>query len=157
MHADLVISYARYNLLVDDMDRFLTPALQAAGVGLMLASPLHLGVLTNTLPPEWHPGDPEVFEASAQAAAYCRGRGESLSSVAWRYCIGHPYAAPVLSGMGTVEQVERNLKALTETTSPELPAGVQAILAPIGNAIWPSGKHRYDDYSEFRFPGEMAR
>ncbi len=155
--ADLVISYARYNLLVDDMDRYLTPALQTAGIGLMLGSSLHLGVLTDSPPPAWHPGAPEVFAAAAKASAYCRERGESLSSVALRYCLSHPYAASVLSGMGTVEQVEGNLKALSETTPPDLLAGVQAILAPVRNATWPSGKPEYDDYPEFRFAGELSR
>jgi len=149
--ADLVISYARYNLLVDDMDQLLTPSLEAAGIGLMLASPLHLGVLTDEPPPSWHPGAREVFEAASRASAYCQARGESLSSIALRYCLGHPYAAPVLSGMASVAQVQRNLDALRATTPPEVLAGVQAILAPVKNATWQSGHARYDDYPSFRF------
>jgi L-galactose dehydrogenase len=152
--ADLVISYARYNLLVDDMDELLTPALQAAGIGLVLASPLHLGVLTNGAPPAWHPGAPQVFQAAALAAAYCRERGYELSSIALRFCLEHAYAAPVLSGMGTVAEVERNLRAVEESVPEDVVAGVRAILAPVHNATWQSGKPEYDDYPAFQFAGE---
>ncbi len=154
--ADLVISYARFNLLVDDMDALLTPGLRDAGIGLILASPLHLGVLTDGLPPSWHPGSRQVFEAAAKASAYCREHGQNLSSIGLRFCLTHPYAASVLSGMGTVEQVERNLKALTETTPPDILAGVRAILDPVRNATWQSGKPAYDDYPSFRFTGDSV-
>ena len=157
-NADLIISYARYNLLVDDMDVFLTPAVEAAGIGLILASSLHLGVLTDRPPPPWHPGAPEVFAAAARASAYCRAQGLSLSSIALRFCLEHPYAAPVLSGMGTVAEVESNLRAMAETTPPEVLAGVRAILEPVKNATWQSGKPEYDDYPVFKFAGgESAR
>ena len=154
--ADLVISYARYNLLVDDMDELLTPALRQAGIGIILASPLHLGVLTDGTapPPSWHPGARQVFEAAARAAAYCRERGQDLSSIALRFCLAHPYAAPVLSGMGTVAELQRNLRALEESTPAEVLDGVRAILAPVHNATWQSGKPEYNDYPSFKFAGE---
>ena len=64
---DLVLSYARYNLAIRDLDRSLRPNLESRGTGLVNASPLMLGALTHAGPPDWHPGAPELLEACRKA------------------------------------------------------------------------------------------
>src|SRR5580704_15341428 len=43
---DAILSYCRYNLLITDMDDVLTPFAERNGIGLINASPLHMGILT---------------------------------------------------------------------------------------------------------------
>ena len=52
---DLVLSYCHYNLMVQDLDRLLAPALAAYGIGLINASALHMGMLTSAGPPRGTP------------------------------------------------------------------------------------------------------
>src|SRR4051812_6551094 len=50
---DTVLSFCRYNLMVDDMDEILTPLVRQQGIGLINASPLHMRVLTEQGAPDW--------------------------------------------------------------------------------------------------------
>ena len=142
---DSVLSYCRYNLLIDDMDAVLTPLVASRGIGLVNASPLHMGVLTNGGAPSWHPAPVEVIEAGSRAAALCRERGADISSVALRYCLEHPYAATTLIGMSTVAQVEANLRAEATPIDPQLLADLRALLAPVKDRTWPSGREENSD------------
>src|SRR5436305_4610230 len=42
---DIILSYCRYNLMVNDMDILLTPFARERGIGLINAWPLHMGLL----------------------------------------------------------------------------------------------------------------
>src|SRR6185437_17087010 len=57
---DAILSYCRYNLLMNDLDTALAPFARKHGIGLINASPLHMGILTNAGPPAWHPAPPQV-------------------------------------------------------------------------------------------------
>ena len=52
---DTILSYCRYSLLNTDMLRVLAPLAEAQGVGLLNASPMMMGLLTEGGPPPWHP------------------------------------------------------------------------------------------------------
>ncbi|KAG8645766.1 hypothetical protein MANES_10G090900v8 [Manihot esculenta] len=56
---DVILSYCHYSIndstLVD-----LLPYLKSKGVGIISASPLAMGLLTEDGPPEWHPASPEL-------------------------------------------------------------------------------------------------
>lgn len=142
---DSVLSYCRYNLLIDDMDTVLMPAAEALRVGVINASPLHMGMLTEKGAPEWHPAPAEVHLAVKAALAFCHNRGIDLSELALRFCFDYPRVASTLVGMSTTEQVRRNLKAFEETADSELVREVKVILAPATNVVWPSGRSGNDD------------
>src|SRR5271163_3022707 len=59
---DSILSYCRYNLLIDDMDTELVPFAEKQGIGIINASPLHMGVLTDRGAPGWRPAPPEVHQ-----------------------------------------------------------------------------------------------
>jgi L-galactose dehydrogenase len=137
---DSVLSYCRYNLLIDDMDSVLVPAAEGLGIGIINASPLHMGVLTEQGGPDWHPAPPELHLAVKTALAFCHEHGIDLTELALRFCFDHPRVASTLVGMSTTEQVRRNLSAFGSPAEPELVREVKAILAPAANIVWPSGK-----------------
>lgn len=56
---DVVLSYCHYSLN-DTTLKPLLPYLEDKGVGVISASPLSMGLLTNQGPPEWHPAPSEV-------------------------------------------------------------------------------------------------
>jgi L-galactose dehydrogenase len=59
---DTILTYCRHNLMVTDMDEVLVPFARQHGVGLINASALHMGLLTDHTVPAWHPAPPEVIE-----------------------------------------------------------------------------------------------
>lgn len=145
---DAVLSYGRYNLLVTDMDRLLTPTLEQHGIGLIVASPLHMGILSETGPPAWHPAPEVVKKAGAEAAALCRARGVDIATVALQFAMAHPYAATTLAGMTSVEQVRRNVAAAEGTADPELVAELRKLFAPVADLTWATGKPENEDYGK---------
>ncbi|MBN9615857.1 MAG: aldo/keto reductase [Acidobacteriales bacterium] len=142
---DSIISYCRYNLLVDDMDAVLMPVAKKHGIGVINASGLHMGVLTEGGAPSWHPAPAKVREAGSLAAEFCRSRGFDLAELALRFCFDYPLVASTLVGMSTPDQVRRNLHVLSAPADPEMVQQVRAILAPVFNYVWPSGRRENSD------------
>jgi L-galactose dehydrogenase len=137
---DSILTYCHYNLLNTDMDGVLTAFAQERGIGLINASGLCMGLLTEHGPPDWHPAPQQVRDAGKKAAEFCRLHGADLPEVALRFCLDHPYVSSTLIGMATVSQVETGLKLLQSSTDKALLAQVEAILAPVFNYVWPSGR-----------------
>ena len=117
-------------------------------MGLINASPLHMGVLTERGAPSWHPAPKEVLETGTKIVAACEARGMKVGDVALRFCLDHPYAATTLVGMSTVKHVERNIAAIGCRPPAELMAEIRAIAGPVMNRWWPSGLKENWDYGE---------
>jgi len=145
VRVDSILTYCRYNLLIDDMDTILMPFAQKHGIGVINASGMHMGVLTERGAPAWHPAPEQVREAARQAAAFCRSRGFDISDLALRYCFDYPHVASTLVGMSSTNHVRRNLSAFEEHADRHMVDQVRAILAPGLNYVWPSGRPENHD------------
>ncbi len=137
---DAILNYCHYNLLVNDMDHQLTPFAKERGIGLINASPLHMGILTEQGGPAWHPAPGGVRNAVRRVAELCRARGANLSDIALRFCFDHPDAATTLVGMSATQEVSRNVTAVDGGPPPEILKEIDAILSPVHNIIWISGR-----------------
>jgi L-galactose dehydrogenase len=135
---DVVLSYCHASLNDDSLTSLL-PFLESKNVGVIGASPLSMGLLTDDGPPEWHPAPPALKEAAARAAAHCRARGKSLAALALSVSLRIPGISTMLVGMPTEDQVRKNVAALDAPLDEELLAEVSEILAPVKNLTWPSG------------------
>ena len=144
---DTFLSYCRYNLLIKDMDELLTPFARKHGIGLINASPLHMGILTERGAPDWHPAPKEVIAAGEQVVKLCQRRGVQVADVALRFCIEHPYVSTTLVGMSRPDHVERNIRGIAKPVDPELFEEIRAIVAPVANITWPSGRPENNDYA----------
>jgi L-galactose dehydrogenase len=137
---DSILTYCHYNLMNTDMDGVLTAFARERGIGLINASALHMGILTEQGPPDWHPAPQTVRDAGRKAVEFCGSHGADISEVALRFSLGHPYISSTLVGMANTRQVEASLKLLRTSTDPELLHQVEAMLAPVFNYVWPSGR-----------------
>jgi L-galactose dehydrogenase len=142
---DSVLTYCRYDLLNDQMDEMLMPIAKRLGIGVLNASPLHMGILTRGGPPDWHPAPQSVRDAGRRAAEYCNQHGVDLTELALRYCFDHPLVASTLVGMSTRQHVSKNLQAITVPTDRALLEQVRLILAPVFNYVWTSGRTENHD------------
>ena len=144
---DTILSYCRYNLMTTDMDVFLTPVARERGIGLINASPFHMGILTEKGAPEWHPAPREVKDAGRRVVELCRQHRADPAVVALRFCLDHPYAGSTLAGMATVKHVRDNLRALETELDPALLRQIQQIVRPVKDAVWASGRPENADFA----------
>lgn len=139
---DVVLSYCHYCLNDSSLEDLL-PYLKSKGVGIIYASPLAMGLLTENGPPEWHPASPEIKAACKAAADYCKKNGKNISKLALQYSLSNKDISTVLVGMSAVWQVEENVSAALELQATgkdeKTLAEVDAILNPVKNQTWPSG------------------
>jgi L-galactose dehydrogenase len=134
---DVVLPYCRYALHDQSLDRGLLPWCDETGI--LLGSPLAMGMLTADGPPSWHPASAELVAASAQAADLCARRGHDLSVLAMQFVLAHPRLDCVLTGASCATHVDRNLSALGEPPDPELLASVLHLFDVVPSRTWPSG------------------
>jgi L-galactose dehydrogenase len=137
---DSVLSYCHYTLLGTLLAEELAPFAQQTGLGLINASPLSMGLLTNAGPPPWHPASPELQQLSRQIAALCSEHGVDIATIALQFSVSAPGVASTLVGMRTEEEFLANLKAMEHAPDPNLVATIQAAVAASGiPTTWPSG------------------
>jgi L-galactose dehydrogenase len=136
---DSILSYCRYNLLVTDMQTAMVPFAKKNGIGLINASPLHMGIITEHGAPDWHPAPQAVRDAGQKIVALCKTRGADASEVALRFCLEQKDVASTLVGISSREHVERNLKALEMKLDAELMREIEEIVGLVKDTTWPSG------------------
>jgi len=135
-----ILTYCRYNLMVADIDDVLIPFAKQHGVGVINASALHMGLLTTSGAPGWHPAPKEVVDAGRKVVALCAAEGIDAPRLALRFCLDHPDITSTLIGMSTRQQVEANLNALSLANDRGVLEKIRGIVAPVHNYIWPSGR-----------------
>lgn len=136
---DVVISYAHCNLWNARLLADLLPTAQQHGVGVINASPLAMGLLTNQGPQAWFPGPPEIRVACAKAAELCRSRGADISFLGMQFAFAQSGIASVLTGTAKTSELEVNLRALREPMDAALFADVMKVLDPVRDLTWKSG------------------
>lgn len=141
---DTILSYCHGNLMVGDVHRALGP-LCDGGVGLLNASVLHMGILSESGPQDWHPAPEAVRAVGREVAALCARRGVSLSQVALRAALDDERVASTLVGMRTVAEVDHDLQALEQRSDPELLAEIAALVEPVRDVTWHEGLPQNDD------------
>jgi L-galactose dehydrogenase len=130
---DTVMAYCTFTLQDRRLGAVAT-RLSKAGVTVFNASPLGMGLLTETGPPDWHPALPAVKAAAADAVRVCRDAGADIAAVALSFALKeakeHGIASTVI-GMASVRHVQRNLQAVAEPPDPAGLAAAEAALASV--------------------------
>ena len=134
---DTVLSYCRYTLadttLLDWTDRF-----TASGVGIINASPLSMGLLTETGPPDWHPAPPDLRAAARRAAQLCRHRGVDIAQLALQFAVVPASFATTIVGTADPATMARNITWAEQPLDTELATEITAIFADV-TRTWPTG------------------
>jgi L-galactose dehydrogenase len=136
---DAVLSYCHYELNDTSLAE-LIPLLKDSGMAVINAAPLGMGLLTTGGPPAWHPAPAELKEVCARAAAHCRANGTSIEKLAIQYSLTHRDIATTVVGSADPAEMERNIQWSAEPISRQLLDEVLAILKPVHNLSWSSGR-----------------
>jgi L-galactose dehydrogenase len=137
---DTILTYCRYNLMIADIDKEFVPFSKKHRIGIINASALHMGILTEQGAPDWHPAPQAVKDAGKRVVEICKARGLDIVSVALKFSLDNPNFASTLVGMSTREQVAENLESMKMHNDPELLAEIRTAVAPVFNYVWPSGR-----------------
>lgn len=137
---DAILSYAHYTLLNTELDSVLGEFCRERGIGLINASPLSLGLLTEPGPQDWHRAPEEVKAMRPQILELCRARGLDIAQVALRFALDCPSVQSTLVGMKSVAELEANLAVLAQESDEELLAEIRALVAPVHNLSWQEGR-----------------
>jgi L-galactose dehydrogenase len=136
---DTLLSYCHCCLNDTSLDT-LTPYLKERQTGVINASPLSMGLLSNRGAPDWHPAPAEIKTACARAAAFCREQGQDISRLALQFSVAHPDLATTLVGTASPGNIAKNVRWLEEPMDRELLSQVMQMLEPVHNQTWPSGR-----------------
>jgi L-galactose dehydrogenase len=136
---DVVISYAHCNLFNTRLLTELLPVAESRGVGVMNASPLAMGLLTNQGPQPWFSGRSEVVAACRKAVELCRSRGADISFLGMQFACSQKRIPCTLTGAARKSELEVNLRAMTAPIDAGLLADVMKVLDPVRDWTWKSG------------------
>jgi L-galactose dehydrogenase len=136
---DSILSYNHYSINDTTLAELL-PFLESKNVGVISASPVSQGLLTNQGTPSWHPAPDRVKKLCAQAASYCREQGSDISKLAMQFALANPRIATTLVGTASPINITKNAQWIEEPIDRQLLAKVQEILRPIQNETWIVGK-----------------
>ena len=134
-----ILSYNHYSLN-DTTLAGLLPWLREKGVGIINASPVSQGLLTNHELPAWHPAPEDVRKACADAAAYCRSQGTDIAKLAMQFSLSNPEIHTTLVGTADPANIVKNVKWIEEPIDKVLLGNVQRILAAIKDHGWVLGR-----------------
>jgi L-galactose dehydrogenase len=142
---DAIISYCHYSLN-DTALLELLPLLESNNVGLVNASPLSMGLLSTRGTPQWHLASAELKAACKRAADYCASKGQDIAKLAVQYSTSNERIPTTLVSTANPDNIRNNAKWTDEPMDEELLWEVLAILAPIHNHSWVSGRPEYNKH-----------
>ena len=130
-----VLNFCHFSLnddkLLDFLDYF-----EERGIGVINASPLSMGLLSNRGVPAWHPAPAELVEACKKAVEYCNEQGYPIEKLAVQYSVSNPRIASTLFSSANPENVKRNIAYVDEPAPAELIAEVKRIIGKQQRVSW---------------------
>jgi aryl-alcohol dehydrogenase-like predicted oxidoreductase len=131
-----VLNFCHYclndELLVDFLDFF-----EERGIGVINASPLSMGLLSERGAPDWHPAPEALKEACTRAAQYCKEKGYPIEKLAVQYSTSlNPRIATTLFSSANPQNVQKNIQFVNEPMDEQLVKEVKAIIGDQMGARW---------------------
>ena len=131
-----ILNFCHYclndDLLLDYMDFF-----EERGIGIINASPLSMGLLSQRGTPDWHPAPEALKAACARAAAYCTEIGYPIEKLAIQYSTSlNPRIATTLFSSANPANVLKNIGYVNEPVDQEVIAKVREIIGDQMRVRW---------------------
>ncbi len=131
-----VLCFCHY-CLCDDLLLAHLDYLEERGIGVINASPLSMGLLSQRGAPDWHPAPVALREACQRAAAYCQEQGYPIEKLAMQYATSlNPRIATTLFSSANPDNVLRNIEYVNSPADPALVEEVKRIIGPQMGMRW---------------------
>ncbi|KAF0424577.1 Aldo/keto reductase [Gigaspora margarita] len=107
-------SYSHYCLQNTLLSNYI-PKFKSFGVKyLMNASPLSMGLLTETAPPQWHPAPAKLRSVISKCASYAKENGFNISKLAIQFSLEWDGTDSTVIGLSNRKQVEEAIAWFNE-------------------------------------------
>ena len=113
------------------------PFFEERGIGVINASPLSMGLLSQRGAPAWHPAPEGLKEACRRAADHCLQQGYPIEQLAMQFSTSlNPRIATTLFSSANPRNVQKNIDFLKDAMDEKLVEEVQQIIGPQMGARW---------------------
>ena len=130
-----ILNFCHYTLNDDALADYVG-FFEQHGVGIINASPLSMGLLSQRGVPAWHPAPKSLVQACEKAAEHCKAKGYPIEKLAVQYAVSFPRIASTLFSSANPENVRRNIQWANEEPDWELVAEVKEIIGDQQRVTW---------------------
>lgn len=132
---ETVLNFCHYCLnddkLADYLDYF-----EERGIGIINASPLSMGLLSQRGVPDWHPAPKPLVEVCKKAVQHCQSKGYPIEKLAIQYSVSNPRIATTLFSSANPDNVLKNIAFAEEPADMQLVAEVRDIIGGQMRVSW---------------------
>ena len=127
-HIEVVLTYLEYNLLTQAANEKMFPLCRIHDVGVQLASPFGMGLLTGVVPEslEEERKIPNKKPRVAQMLEWCSQHDVDIRHLAIQFCLRAPVDSIALPGPASLAEVESAIEAATVDIPEEIWEGFSA-------------------------------
>jgi len=130
-----ILNFCHYTLNDDALGDFMG-FFEHEGIGVINASPLSMGLLSQRGVPAWHPAPRPLVRACERAAEHCKAKGYPIEKLAVQYAVSNPRIASTLFSSANPENVRRNIEWANEEPDWDLVAEVKEIIGDQQRVTW---------------------
>lgn len=130
-----ILNFCHYTLnddaLLDYLDFF-----EQRGIGIINASPLAMGLLSQRGVPAWHPAPQPLVEACHRAAEYCSQKGYPIEKLAVQFSVSNERIVSTLFSSANPANVRQNILWANEELDWDLVCEVKEIIGNQQRVTW---------------------
>lgn len=130
-----VLNFCHYCLCDDALNDYLD-FFEQHGVGVISASPLSMGLLSQRGVPDWHPAPRTLVDVCRQAAQHCKEKGVAIERLAMQFAVSNSRIASTLFSSANPDNVRRNIEWANETPDWNLVEEVKDIIGNLQRVTW---------------------
>lgn len=130
-----ILNFCHFTLnddkLLDFLDYF-----EERGIGVINASPLSMGLLSQRGVPAWHPAPASLVEACRRAVEHCSAKGYPIEKLAMQFSVSEPRIATTLFSSANPANVAKNIAYVSEQPDMGLVSEVKRIIGDQQRVSW---------------------
>lgn len=130
-----ILNFCHFTLnddkLLDFLDYF-----EERGIGVINASPLSMGLLSQRGVPVWHPAPASLVEACRRAVEHCSAKGYPIEKLAMQFSVSEPRIATTLFSSANPANVAKNIAYVSEEPDMKLVSEVKRIIGDQQRVSW---------------------
>ncbi|XP_045167400.1 uncharacterized protein LOC123530713 [Mercenaria mercenaria] len=136
---DTILTYCR-GCMNDNALQGYMPFFKEQGVGVINASAISMGLLSNRGAPAWHPAQQNIKDVCKNAASYCQERDVDISRLALKFTVSQPGIATTLVSTASLANMRKNLDSMATPLTPKEQTVLEEVMdkymKPLDNQNW---------------------
>ncbi len=130
-----ILNFCHYSLNDEKLSDYFN-YFESKNIGIINASPLSMGLLSQRGVPTWHPAPKALVRACQKAALHCMSKNYPIEKLAIQYSTGNPRIATTLFSSANPDNVLKNFAYVEEPVDWNLVKEVQEIIGKQMRVSW---------------------